>query len=87
MTDYADRVAFLRRLANVSRAELAEAAGLSVAVVGHWERRDRRHPDGSALLKLAKATGADVEWLLNGLGEPPTARAVRRAIAATRRAA
>lgn len=51
---FGTRLRELRELRGMSRADLAEAAGMEPSAISHWET-DRREPTLSNMLRLADA--------------------------------
>lgn len=67
-----------RRNADLEQQELAEAVGVSRALVGHWENDRGREPGYRQLVAIAKATDFPLDILLSAIGyksniagEPP----------------
>ncbi|MGK5447596.1 helix-turn-helix domain-containing protein [Streptomyces radiopugnans] len=83
-----DRIARLRRLADLTQEGLAEASGVSVDVVRKLEQRRKHSARLPTLHALARGLGVEVTTLLGdppavpstGEAEPPQLVAVRRAI-------
>jgi transcriptional regulator with XRE-family HTH domain len=83
MNDLASRLIQLRALAGgISQRELARLAGTSSAYPGMIERATLDTPVSGALAtRLAQVFGCSLDYLLNGLGEPPSERVVKAAVA------
>lgn len=83
-----DRVARLRRLADLTQEGLAERSGVSVDVIRKLEQRRKHSARLPTLHALSKGLGAELTALLgdppgvpsNGEADPPQLVAVRRAI-------
>lgn len=67
------RVADCRERLGWTQKTLAEKAGLSVTFLSEVEN-DRRAPGTQALLDLADALGASLDYLVKGIAEPGSAR-------------
>ena len=67
------RIADCREHLGWKQKRLADEAGLSVTFVSEVEN-DRRTPGGDALLRIANALGASLDYLLKGIADPPPAR-------------
>jgi transcriptional regulator with XRE-family HTH domain len=67
----AQRLKQLREAAGMTQQGLANAAGLSMAVVSQLEQGLRADPRTSTLVALAKALGVTVDALAVGPGEAP----------------
>jgi transcriptional regulator with XRE-family HTH domain len=74
------RIATARQLAGISAAHLGRIAGLSRSAVALIESGERGDPGGSTVAAIAGALGVSTDWLLNGTGHPPTAKAVKAAV-------
>ena len=59
------RIAALRRDANMSQAELAQALAISPSTVGMYEQ-GRREPSVDVLVAMAKVFGVTTDYLLTG---------------------
>ena len=69
MTSFGQRLKMLRREADLSQAELAEALGVSVHSVSKWEC-DSNMPDVSLLLPLSTVLCVTTDCLLGaGMNE------------------
>lgn len=75
------RIAFARGLANLSAARLGKLANLSSAIVAMIEKGDRKDPVGSTVASIAQVLGVSTDWLLTGVGDPPTKEQVEAALA------
>ncbi|MCF6470643.1 helix-turn-helix transcriptional regulator [Nonomuraea sp. MG754425] len=88
MEHLGDRLASLRRLADLTQEELAELSGVSVDVVRKLEQRRKHSARLPTLHALAKGLGTEVSALVgdppavpsNGHAESPQLVALRRAI-------
>lgn len=59
-----DRIAKARSHAGLEQIEVAEACGVSRALVSRWER-DQSDPGVGKLQALADLTGVDIAWLVD----------------------
>ena len=59
------RIAALRKNAQLSQAELAHALGVSPSAVGMYEQ-GRREPSAAGLVALAEVFGVTTDYLLTG---------------------
>lgn len=84
MKDLGSRLLELRNRAQLTRAELAELAGLHLSHVGLIETGKRKSPQASTLSPIARVLGTDVDFLLSGLGDAPSDRTIRRAVSQAR---
>ncbi len=64
---FGDRLAGAREAAGLSRADLAERLGVTLAVVRAWED-DMQEPRSNRLLRLSGVLNVSIMWLLNGEG-------------------
>ena len=64
----AERVRLMRDRLCTSRADLAEASGLSASSIRRIEQGQTKDPKGSAIIGIEDALGCDSTWLLNGWG-------------------
>lgn len=79
-----ERLAHARLLADdLSARELSSLAGLSDGLVALIES-GVRGIGGRSAVALGRVLGVSSDWLLAGIGDEPTARCVRRAVAAAR---
>jgi transcriptional regulator with XRE-family HTH domain len=86
LTTLQDRLRYLRAIGTVEPNELDHLAGLrGRGHVGAIEKGTSLHPRADTLAKLADALGASLDWLVRGMGRPPTRAAVRAAIQMARR--
>lgn len=60
---YGDKIRELRRKSNLTQLQLAKKIGVSTGAVGLWEV-NKREPDSTTLLKLAKEFNVSVDYLL-----------------------
>ena len=60
------RIAALRRAAGWNQAELAKRLQISPSAVGMYEQ-GRREPSAEILVRMAKALGVSVDYLLTGV--------------------
>lgn len=63
MLNIGDRITQLRKQQKISQEELAKQAGVSRTMMGNYERNDNT-PSVEVLLKLAKAFGVSVDYLI-----------------------
>ena len=79
----ASRLRALRELAGISAREASALAGLSPSHVALLET-DRHRATTDTASALARAFGVSIDWLVDGTGKSPTARAVRASVTAAR---
>lgn len=79
----ADRLREVRQLAGISARDASALAGLSPSHVALLETGRHRATTDTASA-LARAFGVSIDWLVDGSGKPPTARAVRTSVEAAR---
>ena len=80
------RVRQIRKSANVSKTQLAEATGLHPTHITKIESGNRPNIAGTTLVALARALGTSAEYLLEGSGVGPSAAETTAAVtAATKR--
>jgi repressor LexA len=74
-TSIGDRIREARLNKELDQASLAEKIGIVTRTLQRWEKSEQV-PDGAALMKLARATNVQPNWLLTGDGEmyPPPSR-------------
>lgn len=60
------RVQKLRTAAGLSCEQLSKLAGMSPSYIGNLERGDIQSPSARTLLKIAKALGVSMEFLVSG---------------------
>lgn len=65
------RIAALRKNAQLSQAELARALGVSPSAVGMYEQ-GRREPSAAGLVALARIFGVTTDYLLTGKPSQPS---------------
>ena len=63
MLNIGDRITQLRKQQKISQEDLAKQAGVSRTMMGNYERNDNT-PSVEVLLKLAKAFGVTVDYLI-----------------------
>lgn len=80
------RLKSLREQAGLARRELSLLAGLSQSMVGQIERAEILDPGGLVLARVADVLGCSLDYLVRGVGGPPTARSMVRAVDAAQRA-
>jgi transcriptional regulator with XRE-family HTH domain len=68
LTNLNARIRETRRIANISRAELARRIGVKPSAAAQWEYDDGTAPTVSNLIKIAVATAVSFEWLATGRG-------------------
>jgi transcriptional regulator with XRE-family HTH domain len=78
-----DRLREVRALAGVSARDASAIAGLSPSHVALLEA-GRHRATADTVSRLARAFGCSIDWLVDGSGKAPTARAVRAAVVAAR---
>lgn len=79
-----DRVRWARETAGLSARELSRFAGLTKSHINLFEvEESRTRLSGAALLGLSDVLGVSMEWLVDGRGKMPSARAL---VAAAKRA-
>jgi len=78
--DLSDRLRALRLESGLSAAQLSELAGLSPAHVSIIERGERPNVAATTATALARVLGTCAEYLVDGVGDAPTADAVRAAV-------
>lgn len=74
------RLRWLRHVAGVSQRDADRIAGRAVGHVGMIETRGNSELSARVARDLAAAFGTTVDWLLDGIGDPPTAEQVRAAV-------
>lgn len=84
METIGQRVSKLRELAGVSSRELSLIVGLSPNALGALERDVVTDAKSRIALRLSKALGVDLVWLVSGVGTKPVPEAVRAAIESAR---
>jgi len=67
--DIGERIKMLRKINNISQANLAKKIGVSSGNVGDWER-GRAKPGMDALISLIQYFDVSADWLLLGKGMP-----------------
>lgn len=72
MKKIGERIAALRRAANLTQYDLAARLGLSFQAVSNWERGESM-PDLGNLLALAELLGVSTDYLLGGAEPAPRA--------------
>lgn len=82
---FGDRLARARELGGLSARKLSALAGLASGHVTLIEHR-RKTVEARTAIRLANALGVSPDWLIEGKGEPPTARQVKRALGRSRTA-
>lgn len=68
-----DRLLKLRTMAGAGSRELSRVVGASPAIVFHLEHGLIATPGSALAIRLARALGASVEYLVLGEGDPPDA--------------
>lgn len=68
-----ERLAEVRRLAQMSQDEMARALGASVSGYRNYERGKRELP-ASLATKVSRLFAVDIVWLLDGVGMSPASR-------------
>lgn len=82
------RLKFLRVSTGLSSRGLSRAARLTSET--HWatlEETKEHDPRSSTLRKIAETCGVSLDWLMCGVGEVPTAEAIKSAVEALSRPA
>jgi len=64
------RIRQLRESLGLSQAEFAKLLGKSLRTVQRWERGEVQRIPSTVLEHISKVTGASLEWLKEGIGEP-----------------
>jgi transcriptional regulator with XRE-family HTH domain len=82
---FAQRLVWLRTVADISQADLGELAGLTAAGVGRIERGERTQLFASTVASIAKVFGVSIDWLWDGKGLEPSADGVRAMVAWSRK--
>lgn len=85
-TTTAERVKALRVQAGLTQRELDVLSGICVSHTSMIECGLRQNITADTARGLARATGATLDWLLSGAGDPPTDEQVSAAVAAARAA-
>ncbi|WP_129724375.1 helix-turn-helix domain-containing protein [Xylanivirga thermophila] len=67
--DIGERIKMLRKINNISQANLSKKIGVSSGNVGDWER-GRAKPGVDALIALIQYFNVSADWLLLGKGIP-----------------
>jgi transcriptional regulator with XRE-family HTH domain len=80
----AERLRRARGIANVGSRELDALAGLAAGHTSMIEGRKRSSIDSDTAVKLARALGVSIDWLVTGEGREPTAKTMRAASARAR---
>ncbi len=62
----AGRIAGARKVAGLSRLQLAETLGVEGSAVGNWETGYREPRGVDTLVRLAEALGCTLDWLCAG---------------------
>ncbi len=81
---FSDRLTWLREVSGVSGRGLHELCGISASYSSVAEKRPNLLPRAEQARALATLFGASVEWLVYGVGRPPSERAIRRAVSRAR---
>lgn len=71
------RIAKRRAELELSREELAEAVGVSVAAVGQWESGKTKNLKLDHLIAIADALNINVRWLATGVGSKEAAQSMQ----------
>lgn len=82
--DLRSRMAFVRSLSGISARELSTMMRVAHSAYSHVEAGRVMSPTAEFLTALASTTGVSLDWLLMGQGDPPSAEAIRAAIARAR---
>lgn len=77
-----ERLRFVRGLAGIGSRELGRLAGVSEGYVSNIESGDRPRVPVDALSRMARVLGASLDFLVDGVGEPPSEGEARAAAAA-----
>jgi len=80
MYDIKERVIYLRQASGRSSSGFSVAAGLSRSAVRLIEVGTRGQPETATLLAICRVTGANLDWLASGTGDPPNESDVRETI-------
>lgn len=76
-----ERLRRLRALGDISGRALSLLIGASQNTVLRLENEETQTPRGDVLVALARALGTSVEFIAEGVGDEPSAGAVRTALA------
>ena len=87
MEHLGSRLAAARRAAGVSRVDLAHAAGLHPVHIRKIELNERPNLALATATALARAMGAELDWLANGVGPAPDNERVATSVASALEAA
>lgn len=82
MNTIAERLRWARELGGISARRLDELADLTAGHSNGIESGRRQNPETKTVQKLVRVLGLSLDWLLNGVGEPPTLEGVRAAVQA-----
>lgn len=80
MNDIKDRVIYLRQASGRSSSGFSVAAGLSRSAVRLIEVGTRGQPEMATISAICRVTGASLDWLANGDGDPPAEVDIRNTI-------
>ncbi len=72
VVDLGERIRAQRVAKGWSQADLAANVGVTLNVVGRWER-SAAEPRLKQCKALAQVFGASLDWLVYGVGDPPPA--------------
>lgn len=78
--ELSSRMAHLLASSGLDAAALSECAGLARSHFGQIMRGTISDPRGSALARVAAATGCSLDWLIRGVGPKPTAESIRGSV-------
>lgn len=84
MQTIGSRLASLREMGGVSRAELAAFTGMSRGYPGHIETGRYADIGVSILGRIAEVFGASLDWFATGEGDPPALDVVKEGVKAAR---
>lgn len=68
MQDLGKRIRQARALQAWTQTEFAKRIGVHRSAAAQWEQRDGTMPSVENLIRIAKATGVQFEWLATGRG-------------------
>lgn len=80
-----ERLRELRERAGLAARPLDRLAGLGEGHVNMIERGERPNIEAETARALARVFGCSLDWLIAGMGRPPTDAALRRAVARAQR--
>jgi transcriptional regulator with XRE-family HTH domain len=75
-----ERIRRARELAQLSRTDLSELAGLARGHVALLEAGKRPNLGVFTIAPIARVLGVSLDWLIAGKGEPPPASTIQAAV-------